>query len=370
MEAYQPITVILSDRDLLEVKAEVEQRYSQDLVIIIGEHSVWLWQSDKHPLAWFAQPSSSLLKLSTRTPRWQQHDKLNLEYLDEVAFFGFGLQPQTIINNIDRLYPGHWYEYSSTQVQCDNRLTLQAETELMVLANPARDLFDGSVSNLEQPSTEVERSVFNQLPQCARQILAPVTTPLLPQLALSLEASNAYHCQLTINAEQASQLGIDTCIGDWFSMFKGKRKILRQRIKQAYQLLAKDMPGADKTTLDQLAWQKHGWPHLQHQMKSLAQMQGKVLSIEATIEPVAIYQFHRDAKPLSNVIESFQRLYFYGCDALKQLGFFMPPLMSKALIKPLLKSPKISRSSLPIMMLTLDHLLRFKPTNSQGEKND
>jgi hypothetical protein len=368
MSAYQPIQIKLGLQSLADNQADIEATYIDQLVILQTGQSIWLWQGPEHALAWYVQKSDQQLQLTTQAPAWRDTQQINYDCLDEVAFFGHGLDQHTWLAGVDRILPGQWYEYALSDCQWQNSLAIDEPEAFELLPLPTRDILQRQVTPGDDAAM-AESSLHEQLPDCARLALAPITTTLLPQLALSLEASDQHHCLLQLDNSSRTALGIDCRIGDWFAMFKGERKRLKQQIKGCYQRLAEHQPGADKSTLDQIAWQYHGWPQVQHQLRSIAQAQGKVLSFSYVANAPSLFHFRSQSRPLNNLLEGFQRLYFYACQPLRQLGFFLPPLMSKALIKPFLNQTILERQSLPLMMLTLDFLLRFHPSAQLNNKH-
>ncbi|ASP37680.1 hypothetical protein CHH28_02895 [Bacterioplanes sanyensis] len=378
MNAYQPIT-IRPGESLEQVQRHVEANpaYKDQLVIILTAEQLFIWQGVEHTLAWYLDTRQATAFISTQAPEYASHTAVDESILDEIGFFGFALSNNTLLHHVQRIFPEHWYKVEAENYQCQNAIALSGDTSTLDLAQPiVRDLVNGQLAAVTGPADQdtamnagrdagpdtdaIEYTLLSALPACSRQMLAPVTTALFAQLTLAAELCPAPQVQLAINNSSAEHLGIQLNIGDWFTLFKNRRKQLRQRVKAVYQQLAELSPGADRNRLDELAWKHFGWPQLQHQLRTVVQSQGKALLLTLDSTAAPNYAFRVHSRPINNILESFQRLFFYACSQLRQMGFFMPPLMSNALIKPQLKNTLANNPSLPMLTLTLDYLLRFQ----------
>lgn len=391
MGIYHP--KVIDCRSLTDVsgkQSEIENdaSLSKDLVIIQTSQYIHLWQGKDHSLAWFVSEQDSQLQLSTHTPELTKSMSINTNAIDEIALFGFISSADTYIKQISRVIPEHWLSFQIDSFTVSNILEIPGNSvkDIALDQSFSRNLIDQQLTSQEweqnADSTErtesdnfndpTEQTIFQQLPEVARTMFSPVTSAFQPQLALTFESiAQTSNIELALDFSTPEKLLALNSPSLWKRSLdsKGKQRVatltkqLKQRLKQ------KGQPNAQQD-LRLRAWQDFGRHQVQHQIRCLAQTHGHTVTFCDSKQNIMSHEFLAISQPLTNLLESFQRLFYYGSSFFKELDIFIPPSISSVIVKKLTEHQKINQPEFCMFMLTLDYLMRFNHPHTYSLTGD
>ena len=391
MDIYQPI--VINCRSLNEVsskQSQVEKDASlfQELVIIKTGQHIHIWQGKDHPFAWFASEENNQLQLSTHAPMLTKSMSINTSAIDEIALFGFISSTDTYVNQISRVIPERWLSYQVDSFTVSNNLEIPGNSvkDIALDQSFTRNLIDQQLTSQEwEQNTDskvgiesdnfndpIEQTIFQQLPQVARTMFSPVSSTIQPQLSLIFESiAQASRIELALDFSTPDKfLGINSS-SLWQRSLdnQGKLRVSKLTKKLKRKLKQKGQPN----TLQDLrlsAWQDFGRLQVQHQIRCLGQTHGHIITFFDSDQKMATHDHQAISQPLTNLLESFQRLFYYGSNFFKELNIFIPPSISSSIVKKLTKNQSIHHSEFCMFMLTLDYLMRFNHPHTYSLTGD
>ena len=259
-------------------------------------------------------------------------------YLSEVARFGFTTQHKTLLKNVRPLYANEQYRFKNKQ---------------LVWLNQSRQ---DVVKEREASSV-----AFDNIPNLALSLFSPVDHNLYLNLWCYLQAT--HKTELIIN-ELELRSNLEISKRDFLSA-NGPlaKKAYRKITKHEHTLnLEWQQSGLDISFQDYL-WQQYQFPFVQSLLTTLAYRHNKRLRFcgdsLVTMTWAEQVSFHENDKPIHNLFEAFQRLFFYGNKWLVKRWLFIPPLISAKLIG----KRKGNGQRLFLYATSLDYLMRFHTLN-------
>ncbi|MCO1334754.1 hypothetical protein MO867_10425 [Microbulbifer sp. OS29] len=321
-----------SDRNTLHLK--IEKNCNQPLFYFVKEGRLFLGQN----LSCF--PYAGAINIDHR-------------YLIELEYFGFSVERKSFLQGVKMLFPG-------------DDIVVLAEDLVWLDGDPKGN---GQFGAALVTTRDAKDRIFNRLPAVAAKLFSPFDTLFYAYVAQQLEAAEGS----LLKIEQAClpvSFGYDSCRAKVFDQAH-KRKVaegvdIRDHTDRVQKILNRCWKKSS-SILEQQEYIKHKFylPFVQFLLNSLAQGSGKRVEVvdgegadEFKLPVLSI-----DDKPICNVYESFQRVFFYGSHWLSKVWFYIPPMISASVIK---RQQAYSRSEqhICIYALTLDYLLRFHNINT------
>ncbi|WP_444944443.1 hypothetical protein ACJJIK_05470 [Microbulbifer sp. ZKSA006] len=286
-------------------------------------------------------------------------DTIDCHYLIEIEYFGFSIERKSLLQEVKMLFPGDDIIVSGKEL-----------VWLSAGGHPAGKL-NAALITPEQTTDKL----FNSLPKVTSKLFSPVDSTFYAHIAnrlAEIEESNLkvgrQNLPLTVGYQDKRAKIFNTAhksrVVEGLDLQKYAARV-QGELDQIWQ--------GSGSSLDREAYiyQEFYLPFVQFLLNILAMNAGKVVEIVdgAGDEGVTAPVFSIDDKPICNIYESFQRVFFYGNPWLAKVWFYIPPMISAAAIK---RQRKYSESEqhVCVFTLTLDYLLRFnhlKTGNFTGE---
>ncbi len=263
-------------------------------------------------------------------------------YLSGVAHQGFASQHKTLLRNVRSLY-------SNEQYACKSE-------HLVWLSQPAQGILAGNTLSKKQ---EMEIVPFDKIPDLSLSLFSPLDHRLYLDAWCYFQTTH----DLSININEiALRANLQISEQD-FILANGPllKKVYKDRSKQDEELKQQWQISQSELTLQDYIWQEHRLPFVKSLLTTLAYRHSKTLVFchdsQETLPWKDKVVFQESDKPIHNLFEAFQRLFFYGNKWLVNKWLFIPPLISSKLVRK--RSGDAHR--LFLYATSLDYLIRFHP---------
>ncbi|WP_444885277.1 hypothetical protein [Microbulbifer sp. PSTR4-B] len=279
-------------------------------------------------------------------------DKVDLNYLVELEYFGFPTERKSLLENVRMIFPG-------------DEVTITAESLIWLDDTLATE--PNLKAALVKPQSRGE-ALYNLLPKVASQLFTPFDHVFFAQVFEQVEACEELLCEISKNS-LPRKFGFNRQRSDIFKAAHKSRKVegidLKNYVREINDQLESSWEASGKEQDRDVYLAEYLYhPFILFHLNILAAELGKEVRLvdESNLkEKGGLNQiFSLDDNPIVNVYESFQRVFFYGNRWLSRIWFFIPPMISAKIIK---RQQKYSEGEqhVCIYALTLDYLLRFYP---------
>ncbi len=247
-------------------------------------------------------------------------------YLAEMAQQGFSIQHKTLLKNVRSLYANEQYACKSEQLVWLNNLLPSISSE-----------------------NKVSDAPFDKIPGLSLRLFSPLDHILYVDAWIYLQTTEDSSIKINENElRKCLNIHHNDLVSAMGSLGK---KTCKKMSKQEW--------------LQDEIWQKHCLPFIKSQLTAMAYEHNKKLvwSLDPKVslpwnEKVL---FEESDKPIHNLFEAFQRLFFYGNKWLVKQWLFIPPLISAKLV---LKR-KGNAHRVFLYATSLDYLMRFHTLNHE-----
>ncbi|WP_444894157.1 hypothetical protein ACJJIE_07585 [Microbulbifer sp. TRSA001] len=286
-------------------------------------------------------------------------DTVDCHYLIEIEYFGFSIERKSLLQNVKMLFPEDDVVISAREL-----FWLSAE-------HHQSGSFDAALVTPEEATDKL----FNSLPEVTSKLFSPVDTTFYAHIANRLAESSG--TKLKVGRQSLPlTVGYQEKRAKIFNKAHKNRVVEGIDLQSYTDMVQEELDRAwqdSESSLDRehYIFQTFYLPFAQFLLNILAMNASKMVEIvegsgdEGVIPPALSIS----DKPICNIYESFQRVFFYGHHWLAKVWFYIPPMISSAAIKQQQKYSE-REQHVCVFTLTLDYLLRFnnlKIGNVTGE---
>ena len=247
-------------------------------------------------------------------------------YLAEIALQGFTIQHKTLLKNVRCLYANEQYACKGEQLIWLNHLL-------------------PSISN----ENKVSDAPFDKIPNLSLRLFSPLDHVLYMNAWMYLQTTE--ESSVKINEDELRKCLYSHHNGFMSAMGPLGKKVCKKINKQEW--------------LQDEIWQEHCLPFVKSLLTAMAYAHNKTLvwslDPEVSLPWNEKVLFEESDKPIHNLFEAFQRLFFYGNKWLVKQWLFIPPLISAKLV---LKR-KGNAHRVFLYATSLDYLMRFHTLNHE-----